>query len=37
MPIGFADALQRVFLTMVPAISNFVVGSARRLCATEVQ
>ena len=30
------DALQRVFATAL-AISNFVAGSARKPCATEVQ
>ena len=33
--IGFADALQRVFLTALARYSNVVAGSARRLCATE--
>ena len=34
-PISFADALRWVFPTTVPAISNFAVGSARRLDADE--
>ena len=34
-PISFADALRWVFSTTVPAISNFAVGSARRLDADE--
>ena len=35
--IGFVDALQRVFPTLVASSSHFVAGSAKRSCATEVQ
>ena len=35
--IGFADALQRVFPTALASYSNLVAGSARRLCASQVQ
>ena len=35
--IGLADALRRSRCRCWPAISNFVAGFARRLCATEVQ
>ena len=35
--IGFAKALRGFFLRRWPAISHFVAGSAKRLCATEVQ
>ena len=35
--INSTDALQRTFRLRCPAISDFVLGSAKRSCTTEVQ